>query len=58
MHATDIKALELVSYTHKTGETLIGCTQTAERNNDLTHSKLIKWTKNGHKITKIWMQRA
>ena len=56
MHAAAIKVLELVSYTHITGETLTGWTQTAER--ILKMFKMIKYAKNGHKITKLSMQLA
>ena len=57
MHSANITSPELVSYRYVTDETLSWWKQSAKKR-DLKGSKLIKYRKNGHKITKISMHVA
>ena len=52
MHTAKIQVLELLSYTHTTGETLTGWTETAERMTWMVHVYTFKTVK----INSEWSQ--
>ena len=55
MNVTSPNLLQLVPYTHKTGKPAKGRTHTTEKYR-LKHSKLIKSSQKGHKMTKTCIE--